>query len=682
MIALAVTWPSVVHPASTTFGVTYGDLGSHIGTPAAWVRDGVVPWLPGRVAGLDAPEGLPNQWALNLAAAPSLTLLMGLTALVGPIAANGVLVVSGFTLSAWAMFLLARRLVGRADASFIAGLAFGFWPYMYATASQPLGQGWVLVLLTWRMIVLLERPTARNGLWAGAAAVLAMSWIQYWFLIAGLLWASLAAAGLAVAWRRGVLPRAVRAQAAGVVPVVGLILVLGAAGLATGFQDVPDRPAQDQTLYSARAAMYLVPGPHQPVLGRWTGPFLDRRFGQPGSTAVYNPIYVGVTTIVLAAIGGLIVLRKRRAAGRASLIAVGAAGVVALVMSAPPRMSVLGLSIPMPAAALSEVTTAFRTSARFAHVVMLVLCLFAAVGAAAILRGRRPALAVVAAVVLGAVVFTDLWARDPAIGSPERVVVPPTLRALERQPPGIVATYPIEPAPSARSGPVYTAVFHRHRVFNGYRQATPSETRKLGLSRLLLPWVPGELRAYGVRYVLVEAPADIGGNDELPSPGTTIPGLEVIAEDASATLYRVVAEPATDVVLARSGFSYIDGTGAGAYRFMTSATGTLDLRSDCGDCRRELTLTATAVAEPRRLVVRDGGGRALARIRVPLAATPVRVPVSIRGGRAVVSLTTDPGPGPISPTDFREAGISVGVRMTLGQPPRTPGGSDPGVPPG
>ena len=675
-VALVVTWPWAADPAGVTFGVTYGDLGSHIGTPAAWAREGAVPWLPSDVAALDAPEGLPMQWALNLAAAPSLTLLTLLAAAAGPVAANGIWVVSGLALTAWAMFLLARRLTGRVNAALVAGLAFGFWPYAYATVSQPLGHGWVLVLVVWRMLELLERPTVRNGAWAGAAAALAMWWIQYWLLIAGVLWLSLAAAALVVAARRGALRRAARAHAVAAAPVALLLVGLAVAGLASGFQGVPERAEQDPALYSARPAMYLVPGPHNPVVGDRTGPWLAERFRGDGSSAFYNPIYIGLSVLLLAGAGAAVVVRRRGAGRRpvAGVAACAAAGAVALLMSAPPRVDLLGVRVPLPSALVAEITTTFRTSARFAHVVMLALCVLAAVGTATLLRDRRAPAAAALTLLIGAVVFADLWGRDPTIGAPQRVNVPATVRALEALPRGVTATYPLLPAPSDRSGPLYTAAFHGQPVFNAYRQGTPSETRKLGLAHLTQAWVPRELAAYGVRYVLVEAATAATGG--LPAPGGDVAGLRRITADDYATLYEVVARPAPDVALARDGFSFVQGAGPTALRLMTAPTGLVELRSDCGGCRRVLRLGVSSVARPRSLVVRDARGAVLLRTTVPVAPITIAVPVRVRGTE-VVSLTVDPPPEPV-PGDYREAGILVNVRLRLGPPRPTPAGPGPG----
>ncbi len=76
------------------------------------------------------------------------------------------------------MFMFTRWLTHHAGVALIAGLAFGYWPWVFGHAWIGLGHGWVFVVLAWRALVALERPTVRNGLFTGLAAVLCMTWTQ------------------------------------------------------------------------------------------------------------------------------------------------------------------------------------------------------------------------------------------------------------------------------------------------------------------------------------------------------------------------------------------------------------------------------------------------------------------------------------------------------------------------
>ena len=161
----------MLDPADTLYGVV-GDLTSNVAGFQQLAEERQAPFLPGRLTEINAPEGVTNNWALHVAAFGSSTTLWLLSLAIGSVAAHGVVAVSGYTLSAFAMFLLARWVTGHAGVAFVVGLAFGFWPYMYGTGyTWPhYIHLWVLVLLVWRMLVVADAPTPRNGLLAGLAA--------------------------------------------------------------------------------------------------------------------------------------------------------------------------------------------------------------------------------------------------------------------------------------------------------------------------------------------------------------------------------------------------------------------------------------------------------------------------------------------------------------------------------
>ena len=71
--------------------------------------------------------------------------------------------------------------------------------------------GWVLVLMVWRMLELVERPTLRNAIIAGCATAFAMWWTPYFILIGGAGWAALALTAIVVGLVRG---RALRRRGA------------------------------------------------------------------------------------------------------------------------------------------------------------------------------------------------------------------------------------------------------------------------------------------------------------------------------------------------------------------------------------------------------------------------------------------------------------------------------------
>ena len=201
----------------------------------------------------------------------------------GSVAAHGLTTVLGLTLTAFAMFLLLRRITGHFGVALVIGLAFGFWPYTYVIGWTwpPYVHLWVFVLLFWRMLVLSEQPTIRNGLLAGGATAVAMTWIQYNLLIAGVLYATMAAVALVRAWSSRTLRSQIRAQVA----AAAVVVVSGGCGPGRGgrlgLQGLPARAADDAVSASARPLMYLLPGPNHPLFGDSIGDWLDAQVRRP-----------------------------------------------------------------------------------------------------------------------------------------------------------------------------------------------------------------------------------------------------------------------------------------------------------------------------------------------------------------------------------------------------------------
>src|SRR5262249_53090079 len=128
----------------------------------------------------------------------------------------------------------------------------------------------------------------------------------------------------------------------------------------------------------------------------------------------------------------------RRAILAAALLAIAA--LCALVFSAPPRVLIFGVNVPMPIELVNHVTTVFRTTARFAVIVMLGLCVLAGLALSRLFfRLPRPVALLVCAV-LSFIVVADVWARQNYPISP--IIIPPTVRQLAEQPAGVYAEYP------------------------------------------------------------------------------------------------------------------------------------------------------------------------------------------------------------------------------------------------
>jgi hypothetical protein len=673
--ALYTTWPWILHPTDTVYGVVGGDLTSGVASFQEYAREWQPPFFPGHLQYVNAPEGLPTDWALHLAAVGSDSVLWVLSVAFGGIAAFGILAVLGFTGSAFAMFLFARAFTGHAGVAFVVGIAFGFWPYTYTTGwTWPqYTQTWVFVLVLWRMLVVAQKPTLRNGIFAGLAAAAAMSWLHYYLLIGGVLYATLSALVIMHAAVCRQLMRQLAAQAAGAMIVVALVVGLLTAARMNGYSGIPVRTEAEAITNSARPLMYVTPGPNSPVFGDLTGPYLMKKFagpmGQPPTPANYADIYLGVSLLILALVGAWLTTRRvwnlRRAAlsDREATVGLTALilGIVGLAWSAPPKVAVLGFLIPMPYSLLTRFTEVFRVAHRFAIVVMLAACLLAALALGRLVRGRslRLQAAILAAVAL---IFTVDLRADP-VPRISWIVQPDLYKVLARQPSGIVAQYPLSPQAIALNEESLRAGLDKHPIFDGFGVGSASGGRKIELTFLLARRTVPDLAGYGVRYVIVRHAIP---GPALPRVRQRVPGLRTIASDGKATLYRVVAPPPLFTSYAGNGFHTTEGKDPGV-RWLAENGSHLDLFARCRPCSGHVSLRMGSFARPRLLVIRDEAGHVVLRRTIANSTDRggqrVRVPVRF-SGQSFLSFSTDPPPEPVNRVlggiDARPFGIFVG----------------------
>ena len=677
-LACSVTWPIAIHPSSRVFGPIGADLTGSMAYFHSLAAGHTPPFLPGTVHVFNAPEGRPTQWALNFSTLPSSTLLWLGSMAIGSVATLAYWPIFTFTLSALSMFLLVRWLTGSWHAGLVTGFAFGFWPYVFAGMNQPLGNEWVIVLAVWRMLVAIERPTMRNGLLAGLAVAFALMWVQYFILIVGVTWAALAILALAFGAMRGEFTAAVRSQVTAAVPIVAVLVAIGLAGLSSNFAGAPVRASSEVVTYSARPLMYLLPAPNNPFGGKWSKPIIEREYYGPHSTAIYGDIYVGISVMLMAAVGGVLVVREIRRRGwrvalgrRAVLAAVllALAGFCALAFSAPPRVVVLGVNVPMPIELVNHVTSVFRTTARLAVIVMLALCVLAGFALARLFSRLRPPAALVVAAVLSFVVVADLWARPAFSITP--IEVPPTVRLLAHQPPGIYADYPFL-AGSDFGGDstmaFYQAYAGNHDLFEGYFPETPSESRKMELQYLKAPRTVPDLAGMGVRYLLVQRGSGLPAN-LYPEFEARIPGAKLLGGDAFASLYRITARPSALTSFVVSGFGLPEGPGPTYTRWLAATDGTIELVSRA---RRpapvRVSFTAASYVQPRHLSISEGG-RVLFEGLIPTHAIPIAFSLPLHG-RVTLHLHATPAPqsphaiDPASP-DTRTLAIQLSGPLTL-----------------
>lgn len=656
-IAVVITWPWALHPGSQLYGVVGGDLTSSVGFYGVAADELKPPFFPGVLHSFNAPAGIENQWALNLAGVGSSSSLFVLSVLFGSVAAHGIMAVAGYALTAFAMFLLLRRLGAIDPAAAVGGLAFGFWPYAYGTGwTWPhYIQGWVFVLLIWRMIVLAKRPNPRNGVLAGIAAVVAMTWVQYYLVIGGVLLVVLALLAIGRAYLDGRVRQTLVALAVAFCPVVVAIGLILAAGVVADYEGLPSRETADVVQRSARPLMYVVPGPRSAIVDDQTRPFLERRYsgGAQGDPRVhYADIYVGISLLLLSLVGAAWAIaslaRQRKEALRDPLVTAAILGaavaVTGFLFSMPPTIEVFGITLPMPYTAIDEVTSVFRVTHRFAVFVMLGASILAACALTAVLRTRSTRVAWLVCAVVGAVLFVDLYAPAPE-GS--RVTTPRWTEVLADRPAGILAEYPLQSEAIALNiGALYQPMHHK-QLFAGFRDNTEWASRKYDLGRLSQPGTVAELARFGVRYVVVHHPDELSPAET--RPGQPIKGLRLIdARQPSESIYEVVARPSATAVRPLSGFDLPQGN-----RVIRRSQGLnparLEVVGDCEPCVGVVRFRAGAHVVPRVVsITQDGYGVVFRQTIFRQRVVTVRVRPFSR--RTVLRMTSDPAPDPLGIT--------------------------------
>ena len=414
--AVYLTWPLITDLGSSTylfpsiFATGGGDLAGSIAHLRELVDGHHNPFGAGRIADFNAPYGLEIRWALNVASFPSVIFLYALTLAVGATAAMNLFVLLGYVASGLAMFLFVRRLTGNTWISLLAGWAFAFYPFAVVTAEHPaFVHGWPFVLVMWRVLEVWEKPTVRNGLWAGAAAILAVAWTPHYLVLAGVTYGVITAVALVGAGRSG-LRRALPAHAAGAALAFGFVLLVRIlVALSPAQETFGSTSLVDLASTSARPLMYLIPSADTLLGGQFKDDLIER-----GWRGVERTLYVGWSVLALAAIGTAAAFAKRlvRVETRAAALALAAA-VAAVAFAAPPEAEVLGLTVKLPSWFVFQVTPGLRLLSRFVIPLMAALCVLAALGLATLVR-ILPARAGWAALAIATLVVPlDLWNRFP-----------------------------------------------------------------------------------------------------------------------------------------------------------------------------------------------------------------------------------------------------------------------------
>lgn len=515
LLAVALTWPVARQPDSVVLG-DYGDTRGWI----AWMWAKSEGMLEGPTHPLiAAPYGGNNSPVIAQPLSEWLAIQLALAW--GEVAAANLFVIIGLTLTAFSTHWVVARLVRNRAAAFVAGVAFGFCP---AAVMQAYGGHaayafnvfvplFVLALLHNR-----ERRTWPSAITVGASFAGIMFTATYFGYFAIYVWTYFFAFECYRERSRGlgiVVASHGRAALSGLALVLPISwpaivsqlsaspAVLEATGRARGLDEL--------SAFSSRPWDFLLPSIDHPVLGSWVEDFV--RSHLHGSNVFEQTLYLGVTPMVLVAVGTVLAIRRRFSPAHTHCFALFALGAACmLLLSLPPQIG----ELPTPSYFAHKVAPMFRVYARAGIFVSFFVAAAAAV-VLAHLAARLPkaSFRAVAACALSILVF-EFWSLPPGAARP--LATPGVYRWLAVQPGEVIAEYPMVYYADAT---FYSYLFwqriHRKKLVNG---ASPENAAAWAfwtqVRDLTHPETPARLKAAGVDYVIVHR--DMYREGPIPSP--------------------------------------------------------------------------------------------------------------------------------------------------------------------
>ena len=286
-------------------------------------------------------------------------------------------------------------------------------------------------------------------------------------------------------------------------------------------------------IYSAHLREYFEPWYANPLVPKsikqWE--FLHLH----GSNFVENSLALGYTVLALAAAGVLWARRWFVISLGVALMFVGA------LVALPPDQQVGPFLVHPPTYFLTQVVTIFRVYARFAMMVQLGVCLLAGLGMAVLQSrlgaGRRQLLLAIPFMLM-AVEFNNL----PPTHVTQILPAPAEYVWLRDQPQGIVMEYPAKAGGETSQQEIQIRQYllyqmvHLHPTF-----LTEVTDGQVGNEAKLLepyygPGVVDQLKAYGVKYVLVHRSDYSADGYDVPQ---NVPGLTYVTTLGGTDIFTV-----------------------------------------------------------------------------------------------------------------------------------------------
>jgi hypothetical protein len=664
-LAIALTWPLVLHLGSSIYGLGGDSTGTIAGLRIMADEVGYHVVGTSDIAVAGAPFGWEQGNGVNVQSAFAYFPAYVVTELAGAVLAYNLVVLSGLILSGLAMYLLVRRLgTGRLVAGW-AGLAYVVFPWHLEKAQGHASfvhlEGFPLLLLA--ALAWHARPTLARALLLAGATLLLWTTSGYFGIVGVVaLGVLLPLSFLAHRRRLGSLPAFGRLALGGgaIAFVAALVYAIGSLGSISGAIWTPKDVGELRT-YGARLWEYVLPSYRNPLFGDEVGTWLHQHLH--GSNFSETSLYVGWVTLALAvAWTGWWLLRPRALSPERAFVSVALPllVIVGVLFSLP--SPVVDDGPPAPSRAIWEVAPQFRVTSRFVVLVMTALVPLAALALDALARRAArtnptpPARGLAyAGVVLavGALSFAEFTIVPPVtltdLGTP-----PPEYERLRSIPANIVAEYPLAPAEHAVSADyLFWQGTHGHRLVNGAPAGTFADAVRQTLVDPVAPTTPNALAALGASHVVLHA--QLYGITGQTAPAALGRGYKLLQRFTNgASLWRVAAAPSPALAVFTDGFGVSEPMpGRPTFRWMTES-GTVEVWARRPG-RYLAEFQAGSYARPRTLRIRGRNGSR--ELLISPEMKRVSVPVWVPAGRS--SLTLDTAPGAEEIPDGREVTVYV-----------------------
>jgi hypothetical protein len=374
-----------------------------------------------------------------------------------PVLAYWLVWLIAFPLNGLAMQALAYRVTHDRVAAFGAGLvyAFCFFRMHHAHGHVQLLWTWALPLVPLALERWIERPSPFHAAVAGALVLLQA--LAGWYLAVFVALLSLVAGLFLFSGRR-----LTRAHVISGAPAL-VLSVLTLAWFAGPYTRVLAAGPGEAAANAADLAAYLVP-PENTWLGQWAAAHTTL---SPRWIWGEQTLYVGVTTLVLAAVG-LWKWRHRPGPLSAAVLTTGA---IALALSLGPAggWSPYDLFTRLPAMSL------LRAPARFALLVMLAVALLVGI-AITQLRGRLGRRAPALLLALPLIGLSESYVVGFPAGKPRQMTTPAVYKRLATLPAGAVLSLPSyvgTPEAFRESDYLLFSTAHWRPIVNGFGRQEP-----------------------------------------------------------------------------------------------------------------------------------------------------------------------------------------------------------------